>query len=88
VRHARGDLERDRHVGERRPVGEPKGVAEQDLVRTHLDQERWQPAEIAEDRADPRVGGVRAADVVRHPETEPFRREDRIDRLVPEEGLA
>jgi hypothetical protein len=31
---------------------EPGGVIEQDLVRAGLDQQRWQPGEVGEDRAD------------------------------------
>ena len=46
------------------------------------------PREIPEDRADLRVGRIRAAYVVRYTETEPFRREDRIARLSLENGLA
>src|SRR5207253_4206579 len=37
---AGSDLEGDRHVGGGCPCGERESVAEQDLVRTHLDQKR------------------------------------------------
>jgi hypothetical protein len=88
VRDARGDLECDGHLVDRGPGGEAKRVAEQDLVRTHLDQERWEPTEIPEDRADLRVSRIRTAYVVRYTEPEPVRREDRIARLSLENGLA
>ena len=35
------DLECDRHVGQRGAAGEPNRIAEQDFVRTHLDQQGW-----------------------------------------------
>ena len=41
MRDAWGDLVCDRHLVDRCPAGKPKSVAEQDFVRTHLDQERW-----------------------------------------------
>ena len=52
VRDARCHLELDRHIGCRCPPGEPESVAQQYLVRTRLDQQRRQSAEIPEDRAD------------------------------------
>ena len=88
VRDAGGDVQSDGHLVHCGPAGQAKRVAEQDLVRTHFDQERWEPAEIGEDRADLRVSGIRAVDVVGHPETEPLRREDRIDSLILEQRVA
>ena len=68
--------------------GEPNSVAQQDLVRTHLDQKRRQSAEVAEDRADQRVGGIRSGDVVRNPNAKALGGEDRVDGLLLGQRLA
>ena len=58
VRDARGDIERDRDIGDGGPCGEPERVAQEDLVGTDLDEQRGQFPEIGEDRADLGVRGV------------------------------
>src|SRR3954465_9895129 len=87
-RDAGGDLEGDRDVGEGCPFCEPERVAQEDLVRSHLDEERRQSVEIAEDRADERIRGVRSAYVVRYANTEPGRCEDRVERFSPGQCLS
>src|SRR3954447_2986103 len=71
MRNAGGDLKRDRNVGVGSTSSKTDGVAQQDLVRTHLDKQRRQSSEITENGTDERVSGIRPRNVVRgtQPET-------------------
>src|SRR5450432_4493046 len=80
MRDAGGDLEGDCDVRQACSCGKPERVAEEDLVRPHLDEQRRQSAEVAEDRADERVSGVGRAYIVGNARTKPSRLEDCVAR--------
>src|SRR6266566_9607364 len=58
VRHPRGDVEGDLHVGDGGLPGEADGVVEENFVRSGLDDQRRQAGQVGEDRADEAESGV------------------------------
>src|SRR4051812_43717547 len=79
VWHPGGDVERDLDVGGGGLSREAKGVVEEDLVSSGLDDQWWQAGQVGEDGADEGESGVLSRRVVVDSVLEGFQAHQRVD---------